>query len=337
MVEAEDKHSAKRAQLFAASLEAANTPAWGYFGTTGSLAIGDNSYAPKLTKKEPPADGEGGPLRNMVTNPVRKGAATDVYFAFETPLALGDPYVDSGVRDRKGKVWMLDPDAAFKPPGNIKRGGNKLGYQYIPHCDTAKDPKEVKEKYKDYMPPRQIYTTPQKKGGGGVLTRGVLFGFSEERLFPEHVPDDYESAKKQRLKDLEEHKSKLQEAPFKGIDYGNRAFATNAESYHSDIPTHIPREVVPPDTSRRFNHEQAWKPSDPLKKGIIKGTIGGVPEYVEDPYPSGAAVRKKAEVEGPPAFKNGLPNKVCNPMPSVVTNLRNMRNERPLSFARPVL
>mmetsp|Transcript_50873 Transcript_50873/g.146839 ORF Transcript_50873/g.146839 Transcript_50873/m.146839 type:complete len:336 (+) Transcript_50873:98-1105(+) len=335
MVEAEDKHAEKRAAILAASLETANTPSWGYFGLTGPLAIGDNSYAPKLTKKPPPEDGAE-PLKNMTTAPCKKGAGPDVYFRFETPVSLGDPYVDPGFINKKGKVVMLDPDAAFKPPGTIKRGANKLGYQYIEHCDSAKDPKEIKEKYKDYMPPRQIYSNPLKKGGGGVLTTGVLFGWSDERRFIEHVPDDFDAPRKQRLKELEEHRSKLQEAPFKGIDYGNRCFGNNTETYHSDIPTHIPRDKVPEDTTRRYPHEAAFRPSNPSKKGALKGCLGAYPEWAEDPEPP-RKPRKGGGEEGPPPFKNGLPYKIAHPQPSVVTNLRNMRNERPASFARPVL
>ena len=30
-------------------------------------------------------------------------------------------YVDPGMAMKKGKVWMLDPDATFKPPGKIKQ------------------------------------------------------------------------------------------------------------------------------------------------------------------------------------------------------------------------
>lgn len=211
-----------------------------------------------------------------------------------------------------------------------------MGYEYIEHCDSAKDPKDVKEKYKDYMPPRQVYTNAAKKGGGGVLTTGVLFGLSEERKFVEHMPDDFDAPKKLRLKELEEHRSKMQEAPFKGIDYGNRQFFNNTETFHYDIPTHIPKEKVAEDTSRRYPHESAWRPSNPTKKGIAKGLMGGIPEYVEDPV-AGGAVRKPPVEDGPPPFKNALPHKVCNPMPSVLTNLRNMRNERPTSFARPCL
>jgi hypothetical protein len=332
-MEAEDKHATKRAEILAASLEGSNTPGWGYFGIPGSLAIGDNSYSPKLTKK--PAE-EGEPLKNVTAAPLKKGAGPDVYFQFMTPVSLGDPYQDPGMINRKGSVKMLDPDSAFKPPGSVKRSINKLGYEYVAHCDTAKDPKEVKEKYKDYMPPRQILTNPGKKGGGGVLTSGVLFGFGEDRRFPEHLPDDYDAAKKMRARELEEHKKKLQEAAFKGNDYGNRVFFNNTETYHYDIPTHVPRDKIPDDASRRYPHEAPFKPSNPPKKGTLAGCLGGFPEYMADPEPP-APTRKPKNDDAPPAFKAANPRQVCNPMPSVVTNLRNMRNERPASFARPVL
>lgn len=336
MVEAEDKHAAKRGEILAASLASANTRAWGYFGMTGSLAIGDNSYAPKMTRK-PPVEDEGECTNNITARPCLKGSAPDVYFQFETPLALGDLYVDPGVANRKGRVKMLDPDAVFRPPGSVKRSLNTLGFEYKEHCDSAKDPKEIKEKYKDYVPPRQVLSCPAKKGGGGVFTRGVLFGWGEDRGFVEYMPDDPEYSKNVRRKELEEHHAKMQEMPFKGTGYGNNTFFDNTETFHCAIPTHVPRDVVPPDTSRRAVHESAFRPSHPTKKGILKGLMGGIPEYVEDPVSGGAVRKPPPPDDAPPAFKNGLPQKVCNPMPSVVTNLRNMRNERPQCFARPVL
>mmetsp|Transcript_86416 Transcript_86416/g.180924 ORF Transcript_86416/g.180924 Transcript_86416/m.180924 type:complete len:338 (-) Transcript_86416:28-1041(-) len=332
----EDKYEPRRQEILAASLQSANTRGWGYFGLTGPLAIGDNSYAPRLMKKAPVEDGAD-MTRNIQASASKKGASTDVYFQFETPLANGDPYQDPQQMNRKGKLWMIDPDAAFKPAGAIKRSTNKLGYNYVDHCDSAKDPKQIREQYKDFMPPRQIYTNAAKKGGGGVFTKGVLFGWTEDRLFVEHVPDDYDAAKKMRAKDLEEHKAKLQEPPFKGMHYGNVPFANNVDTYHYDIPTHVPRDKVPEDTSRRLQHESPFRPSHPSKKGVPKGLMGGIPEYIEDPVPGGATRKPPPPDDAPPAFKNGMPHKVCNPMPSVVTNLRNMRNERPSSFARPVL
>lgn len=338
MVEAEDKHQELRAKILAGSLESTNQPGWGYFGVGGSLAIGDNSYAPKLTKKPPPEDDSGGPLGNITAAPLKKGAGTDVYFQFETPLALGDPYVDPHKVQGTAKVWMLDPESSFKPPGQIKRSTNTLGFDYIPHCDTAKDPKEIREKYRDYVPPKQILTNPAKKGGGGVLTGGVMFGFGDF-TFPEHMSDDYDAAKKMRKQDLEEHRSKLQEMAFKGASYGNQQFSpfTETFNYEGFGPTHIPREVVKDEGVKRAVHEAPFRPSNPIKKGVLHGTIGDFPEYIEDPVPGGAVKKPPLEGEPPPPYKLGTSRAVCNPMPSVVCNMRNMRNERPSSFARPCL
>merc|ERR1711879_901942 len=166
-------------------------------------------------------------------------------------------------------------------------GTNKLGYEYVEHKDSTRDPIAMKEKYKDYMPPRQILTNPLKKGGGGVYTKGVLFGFGEEQPWPEAIADDYDAPKKQRLKELEEHRSKVQEMPFKGMAYGNDLFQPNGEALHYDIPTNIPRDPVP-DKIVPYPHEVAFRPSNPSKKGLVQGLMGGVPEHIPDPLPGGA-------------------------------------------------
>jgi len=330
----EDKFAALRTKIFTESLETSNEPRWGYFGIPGSLAIGDNSYAPRLTKK-PVADDEENTTRNIQACPTKKGTTPDVYFKFETPLAIGDPFVDPGIAMKKGKVWMLDPDATFKPPGKVKQSINKLGYEYVEHCDQVKDPKEVKEKYSDYIPPRNILGGASKRGGPGVLTGGVLFGFGEPGAFPEHIPDDYDAARKQRKKELEEHHGKVQEQSFKGLDYGNRYFQTNEEAFGGyEQPTHVPRDPMP-DKAVKYPHESPFRPPNPMKRDAVGCLMGGIPEYI--PCPEDPVVRKPKVEDAPPAFKTGAPKYVAKPTPSVTTLARNMRNERPSSFMRPTL
>jgi len=336
MVEAEDKFAALRTQIFTESLVSSNDqPRWGYFGIPGSLAIGDNSYAPKMTKK-PVSEDDGELIRNVQTAPCKKGSGVDVYFKFETPLALGDPYNDPGLVNKKGKVTMLDPDANFKPPGSVRRSINKLGYEYEPHCDSAKDPKAVKEKYMEWIPPRNIFGNPAKKGGGGVLTGGVLFGFAEPGAFPEHMPDDYDSAKKMRRKELDDHHAKEQESAFKGMDYGNKNFHPYGDVYGGfDVPTHIPRDPLP-DRANKYPHETPFRPSNPMKKDAMGCLLGALPEHMPDP-PDEVKRKPPPADDAPPAFKLGASRQTTNPMPSVTTLTRNMRAERPSSFMRPSL
>jgi len=175
------------------------------------------------------------------------------------------------------------------------------------------------------------------KGGGGVLTPGVLFGFGEERkAVGDHVPDDYDAPRKQRKEELDKHKSLLQENAFKNMSYGNSNFGGNTETYHYDMPTHIPRDPEP-DNVKPYPHENAFRPCNPMKKGMLKGLMGGFPEYIPEPS-AGGAVRKPApEGDAKMAFRLGHPTHAPKPTPSVTTLTRNMRSERPSSFARPLL
>lgn len=322
-----------RGTILARTLEESNEPRFGYFGFCAPLAVGDDSYAPKTMRK--PKEDEGGePIRNIVTNPPKKGATPDTLFSMDTPLCIGDPYVDDARRNRKPRVVMVDPESSFKPAGVVKQSINKLGYEYEPQMTGNQDPKEKYAKYKDTTPLRNFVTNPLKKGGGGVFTPGVLFGFGEENRFPEYMADDFDAPRKLRQKELAYHKTKMQEAPFRGNDYGNQTFDTVYDAFHYDQPYGIPREERP------FNvviatHEQAFRPSNPSKKGF-NAALEPFPEHVPDPVPEPAKRKPKVD-EGPPAWRPGAPRELSNPQPSVVTNTRNLRAENPARFARPVL
>jgi len=327
-----------RSKALTESLEISNEPKFGYFGFPGPLCIGDDSYAPRLMKKEAAAGADGEAIRNIITSTTKKGMHPNVFFSFAPPLCLDDPFQDAHMLTRKGKVQMLDPDASFRPAGSIKQSTNKLGYEYVPHMDGVKDPIAVKTALQGVLPLRQIYSNPTKKGGGGVLSGGVLFGFGDERKpVGDHVPDDYDASKKQRKKELEEHNSKTQETAFRPMAYGNNNFGSNNETYGSDEPTHIPRDPVV-EKSTAYPHENAFRPSHPMKKGMLKGLMGGIAEWIPDPDPKGFLMKKaKSDGEEQHAFRIGAPIECKKPTPSVTTMTRNMRNERPSSFARPLL
>jgi len=332
---AEDKYGEKRAAIFAKSLEASHEPKWGYFGYTGPLAIGDNSLAPSTVRKPKTEEEEGEPIRNIQTQPAKKGATPDVYFSFCPPLCLGDVYVDPMLRTKKPKCVPVDPEMMFKPPGKVKYSINKLGYEYIPHQSDLRDPQAMHDKYKDYTAPKNFFTSPLKKGGGGVLTPGVLFGDGDERKLYEHLPDDYDAPRKKRAAELEYHRSKLQETAFKSMCYGNRPFFSDSESFQCDQPRGIPREKKVENLGA-YPHEMPFKPSHPAKKGLM-GTMEPFPEHIPDPAPQPPGRKPPPAEDAPPSWRAGAPRQVTNPMPSVATCLRNLRSEHPRSFVRPCL
>lgn len=332
---AEDPLSATRAKVLMESLEKTNTRGWGYFGVSGPLCIGDNSYTP-VRQRKTEEEQEALTTANVTTRPLLKGSGVDVYFSFSPPLANGDPYKDPHEINKKGRVTYLDPEAVFKPAKHVSEPVNKLGYEYEPHKDNLKDPKEVYAKYKDVLPARQIYTCAAKKGGGGVYTKGVLFGLDEERQFYEYKEDPYDGAKQQRAKELKEHLDKMPEAPFKGMEYGNKPFHADDNVFHYDVPTHVPR-APKPDNVNVYPHEAPFFPARPAKKGAVYGLIAGHPEWVAEPAHGGAVRKPKDDGEEKQPFKLANPRTVRHLTPSVVTMTRNLRAERPSSFARPVL
>jgi len=330
---AEDKHAEKRAAILAKSLESSHEPKWGYFGYTGPLAIGDNSLAPSTVRKPKEEAEEEIPNRNVLTQPPKKGATPDVYFSFEPPLCIGDTYVDPMLRTKKSKCTPIDPEMMFKPPGKVKYSTNKLGYEYIPHMNNIRDPQALHDKYKDYTAPRNFLVSPPKKGGGGTLTPGVLFGDGEDRKLYEYMPDDYDMPRKKRHAELEAHRAKLPEQQFKSMSVGNRTFATDQESYERDQPCGIPREKKV-ENLNTYPHESPFKPAAPTKKGH-NGTLEPFPEHMPCPVPEGPKRKPPPDDNAPPAWRPGCPRALTNPMPSVVCNLRNMRSDHPRSFVRP--
>jgi hypothetical protein len=330
-----------RTRVLTESLEDSNNPKFGYFGFPGPLCIGDDSYAPRLVRKAKSESDDGEPIRNIQTSPLKKGFHPNVFFSFAPPMCLDDPYQDPHKATKKGRVTMLDPDAAFKPPGKVKESVNKLGYAYEYHMDGVKDPKAVKEALAGVLPLRQIYTNPSKKGGGGLLTQGVLFGFGEERKLPEFIADDFDAAKKMRKKELDEHHELLEGrhpgVHFRSMAYGNNNFGNNSDTFGYDVPTHVPRDPDKRDmVPESLKERGAFVPANPMKKGMLKGLLGDFPGHMPDPVPQAPPRQPKSDDERA-AFRLGCPVKVPKPTPSVTTLTRNMRSERPSSFARPLL
>jgi len=261
------------------------------------------------------------------------------------PLAIGDMYVDPWKRMKPAKVKWYDPDSKFKPAGAVKRVND---IEYVAQGDGGKDPKAIYQKYHDNefldLHPPNIKCQPTKKGGGGVLTPGVLMN-----PVPEHVPDDYDRAKKLKKEEMAKHHSLMQELPFKSMAYGGKTFANNEQSFHCDIPLGmVPKPPVKMNLNE-YPHEVPFKPGNPSKKGY-NGLMGWpqgrgeppkpFPDWIPDPAP--AAKRKGAEKEGGDERPNFRPpNPGCypgggdNPQKSVMMHPRNLRSMYPASFVRP--
>ena len=79
-------------------------------------------------------------------------------------------------------------------------------------------------------------------------------------------------------------------------------------------------------------HERAFRPANPAKKGYNK-SIGRFPSYIENPPKEITRVRPVEGDDPPPRFKMTT-NSYSRPTPSIATNMRNMKATFPSVFKK---
>jgi hypothetical protein len=172
--------------------------------------------------------------------------------------------------------------------------------------------------------PKNITTIPIKFGKTG---KNVLIG---EKI--PYIEDDYNIKKKLAKKEMEYHHSMVQEKPFSQKAKHTDSFNTNRQVYEENpmIPARKPApvaELAEGAEKPEPLHDKPFRPSNPSKKGAIKGALEKFPAYLPDP-----PVEKKRKVlaEGEEedtmlGFKATYRLKT-RPTPSVATNFRNLKS-----------
>lgn len=170
--------------------------------------------------------------------------------------------------------------------------------------------------------PRNVVTGPTKVGRVG---KQVYF----DGKIP-YIEDDYNRPKQLASKELEYHKSKVQEQPFRQRVPGIPLFNSHKAVLGEDKP--MPPKAEPEAKPPAMEHDRPFKPSHPPREGYNK-TLAPFPTYMEEPPKE---LKRKMKVEGsdePPKFKP-THNYKTRPTPSVATNLRNLKASFPSVFRR---
>lgn len=325
---------AKRAEIMAISMEVANEPRFGYFGYTSPLAVGEDSGAPrshKVTEDE---------FRkpNIQASTTKKGSTLDTLFLWYTPICVGDPYKARAGAVKRERAPLREGQEPFHPAGASKFGLSG-GIEWIPSAEK----RERRQKVEPVLLPN-IVTGPSKRGGGGVYTPGVLFGFGEEgeRKWADWMPDDYNIASKLRREELKRiGEMKIHETGFKGCGYGNKTFDTIDVAYACAdkdgnlIPYGVP--MPKQDANRHVkqaHHEMAWHPNGGIKTGHDACCMP-FPEWMPDPIPMPAKRKAGGDEKDRESWRVGAPSEQMNPSPAVQMLSMNLRRDFPKSFARP--
>lgn len=329
-----DKEKAmKSTQFFKESFSLAEKERFGLFSHPGSLAIGENTYAPR---KKPHKDDDGRVVTeppNFLTTKIKKGHTDQILFSAPSYITTGDPYNANKLvmRESKKDGHKAVSDLPFKPAKTVNKAV-KADYEYV------EEGEKKKKNHRDaegavIIAPRNFTTTGPKQGNPAT-TPGTLFS---KEPYP-HMKDEYDRKRELARKELEESKKKMQEKPFsqriKPVDAFNSIEKTYGEEglvFPKKKPARKPQPQV--------EHPAPFKPSNPPKKAITDKTLAKFPEYLDDKKaledPNfGKPKQKKVKPEDEkPAWK---PNtfKKTTPSPSVATNLKNIRSSLPMMMRR---
>lgn len=164
----------KSTKFMEESFDFVNQPRFGLFSQPGSLAIGENTYAPKKVPKledgrvvtQPP---------NFLTTNVKKGHTDDILFSAPSYVSTGDPYSGKTLVMREGKKdgHKAVCDLQFKP-AKVVPTPVKADFEYLPQD------KNEKKKYTDaegavITAPRNFTTTGPKQGRNFIDLSRILY------------------------------------------------------------------------------------------------------------------------------------------------------------------
>lgn len=275
---------------------------------------------------------------------MKKGATDKELFMKPTYNGIGDPFKMAAIgmtrTTKKNGHIAAGHDKNFVTAklvnglnsGQANSVGVKASYPYMPLGPGPK--KEFKdEEGAVKIGPRNITVIPGKLGRTG---KNVFIG---EKI--PYIEDDYNIAKKLAKKDMEYHHSMVQEKPFSQKAKHTDMFNSFRQVYEENpkIPARkMPEPVVELNKDgepKEPLHDKPFKPSQPSKKGIIKGTLERFPAYLPNPP---VELKRKVLAEGEeedsaPGFKVTYRFK-SRPTPSVATNYRNLKASYPSAFAR---
>lgn len=265
--------------------EAQNT--LGLFSFAPSINIGD-PY--KNGKGEKDARTQG---RQFSTEPPKKGKTPDVTFSkFET-LAVGNPYVELAVAQRRARNEQLKHQIVsvpFKPSSPTKRPvghGSYFGsFGVWPNMKTTDEFDKMNRKTGDLQTHKNILTSPPKKGTYGMV--GTNIGGRPDGVLGEYKYSS-EPVKRPETAPAEKMKPFIPSSPPKKGTYGFMQLNINGSTKPQGSQGEYTYVADPIHKVKRVQNElesvKPFRPSHPPRKG--RGYFGTFrwsgQEYVEDP------------------------------------------------------
>lgn len=212
-------------------------------------------------------------------------------------------------------------EKAFRPAKHVRQPTNAAFEHMKEYEHVQKNFRDEENNREVMIPPRNFLINPPKKGNVGKQTS---FGGAVPYMVSEFdIPK--ELARKERLHGA----ALMQDKPFSQKVKQTHLFNSNFSVIGEDIA--IPARPPPKKSPPPYEHDKPFKPSHPPKIGYNK-TIAPFPFYSEE-KPREVTRKMEEDDDGKKPFKP-THNTKSTPMPSVQTNLRNMKAAFPSVFRR---
>lgn len=226
--------------------------------------------------------------RQMVTNPAKKGKASEVLFDRKvTSVMVGDKYVDPWVPDQKATLSknrkMLKSDGfKFSSPAKKQSGVGDYCGSFAERNPPKHEPDYYVEKLGElraHAPPqpRNVMVSPPTKGTYGFP--GTTIGKD-----PKYTGDSYAAHTVKLSQEAKMEARKVLGAPFKScgrrLDFFDSQPNIAARKIYSFEKPYPGRKPQPPHRLPTFG---PFKPTSPAKMGV-GGTLSKFPEYKGDPF-----------------------------------------------------
>lgn len=267
--------------------------------------------------------------RNILTKNVKRGSAIDAVL-FDAPSynAVGDPYKAKGdVIGRKTdreRIMAAGHEMLFKPTKTVKERLYRHPYAHM--AQTV----QVKKNFRDeegaiQIGPRNIQTNPMKRGKVGKNT-------TFQGTIP-YIEDEFSRPHEFELKRAAYHRSKVQDKPFSQNARRLRFGTFNSRKDVYDIKDDIKDRPPLARVINSVEHERAFRPSNPPKRGKENSTIEKFPIYKENPPTELTRKKEDPDADERPKFKMTTKT-YSRPTPSIVCNMKNLKQSFPSVFQR---
>mmetsp|Transcript_58469 Transcript_58469/g.143385 ORF Transcript_58469/g.143385 Transcript_58469/m.143385 type:complete len:340 (-) Transcript_58469:56-1075(-) len=262
--------------------------------------LGLFSFAPSINVGDPYKDGKGGKDPRMhgkqfTTQPPKEGKTPDVTFSLFETLAVGDPYVELAVQQRRARnennKKQIVP-VPFKPSSPTKRpvghGSYYGSFGIWPNVKTTDEyDKRPRKPGGEVQTMKNILTSPPKRGTYGMV--GTNIGGTPSGVMGEYKYSSEPVQKRPETAPTEKLRPFVPASPPKRGTYGYIQLNINGASRPQGSQGEYTYVADPIHKATRMKGDvepvKPFRPSQPPKKG--RGYFGTFKwsgqEYVEDP------------------------------------------------------